>query len=101
MAKIDIKDTSGKKDWSSSTPWTHADAVKATPETCFSGFDAYQKVIASGVDLVILATPPAFRPVHLKAAVDAGSAAAGKVGELVASHVIPRPSSDLLKAFIS
>ena len=67
-----LKDNSGKKDWSSSTPWTHADAVKATPETCFSGFDAYQKVIASGVDLVILATPPAFRPVHLKAAVDAG-----------------------------
>ncbi|MBI5395451.1 MAG: BMC domain-containing protein [Verrucomicrobia bacterium] len=37
----------------------------------------------------------------VKAAVDAGSAAAGKVGELIASHVIPRPSADLLKAFIS
>lgn len=36
----------------------------------------------------------------VKAAVDAGSAAAGKVGELVASHVIPRPSPELLKAFI-
>ena len=37
----------------------------------------------------------------VKAAVDAGSAAAGKVGELIASHVIPRPSSDLLKSFVS
>jgi myo-inositol 2-dehydrogenase/D-chiro-inositol 1-dehydrogenase len=38
----------------------------------FSGFDAYQKVIDSGVDLVILATPPGFRPIHLAAAVAAG-----------------------------
>ena len=36
------------------------------------GLDAYQKVIDSGVDVVLLATPPGFRPVHLKAAVDAG-----------------------------
>ncbi|MEO6436469.1 MAG: Gfo/Idh/MocA family oxidoreductase [Tepidisphaeraceae bacterium] len=39
---------------------------------CFVGFDAYQKVIASDVDLVILATPPGFRPMHIAAAVDAG-----------------------------
>ncbi len=38
----------------------------------FSGFDAYQKVIDSGVDLVLIATPPGFRPVQYKAAVDAG-----------------------------
>ena len=35
----------------------------------------------------------------VKAAVEAGSAAAQKVGELVASHVIPRPHTDLLKHF--
>ncbi|MGF1448423.1 MAG: BMC domain-containing protein [Opitutales bacterium] len=35
----------------------------------------------------------------VKAAVDAGSDAAGRVGELVASHVIPRPHPDLLKQF--
>ena len=46
--------------------------VKVTPEKCFVGLDAYQKVIDSGVDVVLLATPPGFRPVHLKAAVDAG-----------------------------
>ncbi len=46
--------------------------LTATPETCFSGFDAYQKVLAAGVDMVILASPPFFRPAHLKAAIEAG-----------------------------
>lgn len=50
----------------------HPDKVKVTPEKCFVGLDAYQKVIDSGVDVVLLATPPGFRPVHLKAAVEAG-----------------------------
>ena len=36
----------------------------------------------------------------VKAAVDAGSRAAAKVGELVASHVIPRPNDELAKAFL-
>ena len=35
----------------------------------------------------------------VKAAVDAGADAAGKVGELVSSHVIPRPHTELLKQF--
>ena len=35
----------------------------------------------------------------VKAAVDAGSSAASKVGELVSSHMIARPHEDLLKAF--
>lgn len=48
------------------------DKVKVTPEKCFTGLDAYQKVIDSGVDVVLLTTPPGFRPAHLKAAVDAG-----------------------------
>jgi predicted dehydrogenase len=38
----------------------------------FLGLDAYEKVLASGVDVVILTTPPGFRPQHLKAAIDAG-----------------------------
>ncbi|HEX6049524.1 MAG TPA: Gfo/Idh/MocA family oxidoreductase, partial [Gemmatimonadaceae bacterium] len=45
---------------------------KVTDDTCFTGFDAYRKVLASGVDYVMLATPPAFRPLHLAAAIDAG-----------------------------
>jgi len=40
-------------------------------ENCFVGFDAFEKVIDSGVDIIILATPPFFRPEHLAAAVAA------------------------------
>ncbi len=45
---------------------------RVTPDRMFTGFDAYRKVMACDVDLVILTTPPVFRPLHLKAAVDAG-----------------------------
>jgi len=38
---------------------------------CFTGFDNYRKVI-DAVDIVMLVTPPAFRPLHFKAAVEAG-----------------------------
>jgi predicted dehydrogenase len=41
-------------------------------ERQFVGFDAYRNVIESGVDVVILAEPPHFRPAHLQAAVEAG-----------------------------
>jgi predicted dehydrogenase len=41
-------------------------------ERCFVGWDAYQKVIDSGVDMVILTSPPHFRPQHLEAALRAG-----------------------------
>ena len=43
-----------------------------TPETTFSGFDAFKKVLSTDVDMVILATPPHFRPQHFAAAVRAG-----------------------------
>ncbi len=46
--------------------------VDVPDNMCFTGFDAYKKVLESGIDLVILATPPAFRPVHFEAAVEAG-----------------------------
>ena len=49
-----------------------SDRVKVDPEHRFVGLDACQKVIDSGVDVVLLATPPGFRPMHLKAAVEAG-----------------------------
>jgi len=48
------------------------DHFKATDEHCFVGFDAYKNVLTSNIDLVILATPPGFRPIHLKAAIEAG-----------------------------
>lgn len=50
----------------------HPERAKVAPENCFTGLDAYQKVIDSGVDVVLLCSPPGFRPVHFKAAVEAG-----------------------------
>ncbi|MHC4165325.1 MAG: Gfo/Idh/MocA family protein [Planctomycetota bacterium] len=46
--------------------------INVTRQRCFVGFDAYQKVIDCGVDVVLMATPPHFRPIHLQAAVQAG-----------------------------
>lgn len=46
--------------------------VEVPDEKCFIGFDSYEKVIDSGVDLVLLCTPPHFRPAHVEAAVNAG-----------------------------
>jgi len=46
--------------------------VDVKPEHMYVGFDAYQKVLASPIDVVILATPPGFRPIHFEAAVKAG-----------------------------
>jgi predicted dehydrogenase len=45
--------------------------VDVPPERRFVGFDAFQNVIDSDVDVVLLATPPHFRPQHLEAAVKA------------------------------
>jgi len=50
----------------------HPDKVKVDKAHRFIGFDAYKKVIASDVDVVLLTTPPAFRPDHMMAAVEAG-----------------------------
>lgn len=46
--------------------------VKVNPDAQFVGFDAYKKLIASGVDVVLLTTPPGYRPEHFEAAVAAG-----------------------------
>ena len=43
-----------------------------TKDRCFTGFDSYKELIGSGVDLVLLATPPGFRPLHFAACVEAG-----------------------------
>jgi myo-inositol 2-dehydrogenase / D-chiro-inositol 1-dehydrogenase len=49
-----------------------AGRVDVPPERRFVGFDAYEKAVASGVDMVILATPPQFRPTHYEHAVNRG-----------------------------
>ena len=48
------------------------DQVTVDRDHCFVGFDACDRLIASGVDVVLLATPPHFRPQHLAACVAAG-----------------------------
>jgi len=45
--------------------------VNVKPELRFTGFEAYKKLIASDVDIVMLATPPGWRPIHFEAAVEA------------------------------
>ena len=50
----------------------HKDKVQVPVDRQFVGFDAYKNVLASDIDMVILATPPGFRPLHLEAAVNAG-----------------------------
>lgn len=49
----------------------HGEKVKVPKEQRFVGLDAYKGVLASEIDLVILATPPGFRPLHFEAAVKA------------------------------
>lgn len=44
--------------------------VDVAPDRRFVGLDAYQRLIDSGVDVVLLCTPPGFRPVHLRYAVE-------------------------------
>ncbi len=46
--------------------------IEVPAENCFVGLDAYQKVIDSGVDMIIDAVPPFFRPEHFRYAVEKG-----------------------------
>jgi predicted dehydrogenase len=49
-----------------------ANKIDVPPERQFTGFDAYRSLLAVDVDVVLLTTPPHFRPLHLRAAIDAG-----------------------------
>jgi predicted dehydrogenase len=60
------------KGQSKNDPLLEGSVVDVPSERQFVGFDAYQQCIDSGADLVILATPPGFRPQHFEAAVKAG-----------------------------
>jgi predicted dehydrogenase len=51
---------------------THKDKMDIPQERQFSGFDAYKQIMSSDVDVVLLATPPGFRPLHFEAAINAG-----------------------------
>jgi len=58
------------------------------------------KTIPIGGGLITVLLPGETSAV-VKAAVDAGSKAASKVGELVSSHILARPHDDLLKVVFS
>jgi len=45
--------------------------VEIADANCFVGFDAYKRLLETDVDVVILATPPYFRPEHFQACVEA------------------------------
>ena len=47
------------------------DRLKVDPDKRFVGFDSFRKLIASDVDVVMLATPPGYRPEHFEAAINA------------------------------
>ena len=46
--------------------------VAVDDDHCFTGFDSYQKLLASDVDVVLIAVPTFFHPMYLKASIDAG-----------------------------
>jgi myo-inositol 2-dehydrogenase/D-chiro-inositol 1-dehydrogenase len=50
----------------------HGDKAAVAADHQFVGWDAFKKVVATDVNYIILATPPAFRPMHLRAAIEAG-----------------------------
>jgi len=61
------------KQWCQKNAKPFAQRMKVTPETTFLGFNGYKNLLAmKDVDLVLIATPVCFHPVHLDAAVRAG-----------------------------
>jgi len=48
-----------------------SERVKVDAEHRFTSFEAYQKVLASDIDIVMLCTPPGYRPAHFEAAIAA------------------------------
>ncbi|MGN6543921.1 MAG: Gfo/Idh/MocA family protein, partial [Aureliella sp.] len=51
---------------------SHKDKIDVKDDARFIGLDAYKQLLDTDCDLVILATPPGFRPLHFEAAVEAG-----------------------------
>ena len=59
-------------DWSKGKAERYGQRHGVPKERCFGGGDAYRKLIDSGVDTVLMATPPVFRPLHFEACIEAG-----------------------------
>ena len=50
----------------------HGDRVDVKNDNVFVGFDAYKHCIDAGIDLILIATSPGFRPIHFEYAVQLG-----------------------------
>jgi myo-inositol 2-dehydrogenase/D-chiro-inositol 1-dehydrogenase len=50
----------------------NAEAATVAEDHCFVGLDAYQQLLKTDVNYVILASPPGFRPQHIAASIAAG-----------------------------
>ena len=64
MDRVDITVASIKEE--------HPDNFEVTPETIFTGVDCHEELVNADVDVVLLATPPHFRPAQMEAAIKAG-----------------------------
>jgi predicted dehydrogenase len=53
-------------------PASMAKRIRVEPDHHFVGFEAYKKLVASDIDIVMLTTPPGYRPIHFEAAIEAG-----------------------------
>lgn len=49
-----------------------ADKIAVDDDHKFVGFDCHEKLLNSGIDVILLCSPPHFRPAHMKAAVAKG-----------------------------
>ena len=50
----------------------HPEQFQVKDDQCFTGFESYKELMASDVDVVLLASPPHYRPDHVEAAIEAG-----------------------------
>jgi len=62
----------GLADWFKSKTEEVGKKYNVPQSQCFSGVDAYKKLLDTNADIVFMATPPIFRPVHFEAAINAG-----------------------------
>ncbi|MFN7938501.1 MAG: Gfo/Idh/MocA family oxidoreductase [Bryobacteraceae bacterium] len=71
MADIFEDKLEGNLKWMKEQHPQHASRIKVEPTHRFVGFDSFKKLISSDIDIVMLATPPGYRPEHFEAAINA------------------------------
>src|SRR5437868_1972639 len=71
MADIFEDKLEGNLNWIKTQHPQHASRIKVDAEHRFVGFEAFKKLVNSDIDIVMLATPPGYRPAHFEAAIEA------------------------------